>query len=76
MLLFGTIYPPINLYRATLVDYICTSSMKMMAGLLALASSKRLLTNRSLSPSHLLTRSDEEMEKNVESASVATALAR
>ena len=48
----------------------------MTAGVLALASSKRLLTSSSLSPCHLLTRSDEETEKNVECASVATALAR
>lgn len=35
------------------------------------------MTHFSLSPSHLETRSDEEMEKNVELfASVATALAR
>lgn len=40
------------------------------------AISKRLRTRRSDSPCHLETRSAEETEKNVESASVATALAR
>ena len=48
----------------------------MTAGLLALASLNRLLISCSLSPSHLPTRSDDETEKNVECASVATALAR
>lgn len=50
--------------------------MKMIAGFLSLADSKSVLTSLSLSPSHLLTRSEEEMEKKVESASVATALAK
>ena len=40
------------------------------------AISKRLRTRRSDSPCHLETRSAEETEKKVESASVATALAR
>mmetsp|Transcript_11900 Transcript_11900/g.17856 ORF Transcript_11900/g.17856 Transcript_11900/m.17856 type:complete len:202 (+) Transcript_11900:508-1113(+) len=55
-----------------------TSSMKIIAlppGD-SLAISKRFLTSFSLSPCHLLTRSEEETEKNVESASVATAFAR
>jgi hypothetical protein len=47
--------------------------MKMIAGDFSLASANRLLTSFSLSPSHLDTRSDEETEKKVESASVATA---
>lgn len=47
--------------------------MKMMAGAFSLASENRLLTSFSLSPSHLDTRSEEETEKKVESASVATA---
>ena len=50
--------------------------MKMMDGELSLASVKSWLTSFSLSPSHLDTRSCEEMLKKVESASVATALAR
>mmetsp|Transcript_22615 Transcript_22615/g.65095 ORF Transcript_22615/g.65095 Transcript_22615/m.65095 type:complete len:218 (-) Transcript_22615:230-883(-) len=52
--------------------------MKMMLRpplLLSLAISKRFLTNRSLSPCHLLMRSAELTEKNVLSDSVATALA-
>ena len=53
-----------------------TSSMKMTAGLLALASSNRFFVSFPLSPTHLVTRSEEEMEKNVDSASVATAFAR
>ena len=53
-----------------------TSSMKIIAGLLALASSNRFFMSFSHSPSHLVTRSEEEMEKNVDSASVATAFAR
>ena len=50
--------------------------MKMTAGLLALASSNRFFMNFPLSPIHLVTRSEEEMEKSVDSASVATAFAR
>ena len=52
------------------------SSMKMMLGALSLAMLKRLATSFSLSPSHLLTKSLEDTEKKVESASVATALAK
>mmetsp|Transcript_10788 Transcript_10788/g.45282 ORF Transcript_10788/g.45282 Transcript_10788/m.45282 type:complete len:253 (+) Transcript_10788:543-1301(+) len=52
------------------------SSMKMMEGLWSLAIWNNWLTSFSLSPIHLLTRSEDEMEKNVESASVATALAK
>lgn len=52
-----------------------TSSMKMMAGDFSRASANRLLTSFSDSPSHLDTRSEEETEKKVESASVATACA-
>ncbi len=48
----------------------------MMLGAFSLASVNRLLTSFSLSPIHLLTRSEEETEKNVESASVAIALAK
>ena len=40
------------------------------------AISKRERTRRSLSPCHLETRSEEETEKNLQSASVATAFAR
>ena len=50
-----------------------TSSMKMIAGDFSRASANRLATIFSLSPTHLDTRSEEEMEKKVESASVATA---
>mmetsp|Transcript_93495 Transcript_93495/g.227147 ORF Transcript_93495/g.227147 Transcript_93495/m.227147 type:complete len:222 (-) Transcript_93495:525-1190(-) len=53
-----------------------TSSMKMIEGLFSRAISNKLLTSRSLSPIHLETRSDEEMLKNVASASVAQAFAR
>mmetsp|Transcript_16391 Transcript_16391/g.40867 ORF Transcript_16391/g.40867 Transcript_16391/m.40867 type:complete len:209 (+) Transcript_16391:1154-1780(+) len=53
-----------------------TSSMKMMEGDCSRASWNSCDTSFSLSPSHLDTRSWEEMEKKVESASVATALAR
>ena len=52
------------------------SSMKMMEGLCSRAIVKSWLTSFSDSPIHLDTRSSDEMEKNVESASVATALAR
>jgi hypothetical protein len=47
--------------------------MKMMEGALSRASANSCETSFSLSPSHLDTRSWEEMLKNVESASVATA---
>jgi hypothetical protein len=53
-----------------------TSSMNTIAGALARATAKSSLTSFSLSPIHLETRSDDETEKKVESASVATALAR
>mmetsp|Transcript_47027 Transcript_47027/g.124591 ORF Transcript_47027/g.124591 Transcript_47027/m.124591 type:complete len:342 (-) Transcript_47027:41-1066(-) len=53
-----------------------TSSMKMIDGLFSRADSNRPRTKRSDSPIHLLTKSEEEMEKNVESASVAQALAK
>lgn len=54
-----------------------TSSMKMILGLWARASSKRFLTSFSDSPSHFETKSELETEKNVELlASVATAFAR
>jgi hypothetical protein len=52
------------------------SSMKMMEGFASRAISNICRTSFSLSPCHLLTRSDEDMAKKVESASVATALAR
>jgi len=50
--------------------------MKIIAGLLSLASLKSYLTSLSDSPSHLLTRSAELTEKKVPSASVAQALAK
>lgn len=50
--------------------------MKTIEGALSLAIVKSWLTSFSDSPSHLLTRSELEIEKNVEAASVATALAR
>ena len=50
--------------------------MKMMDGACSRAKLNSWETNFSLSPIHLLTKSLDEMEKNVESASVATALAR
>lgn len=53
-----------------------TSSMNMIAGLFSLAIVKSCLTRRSDSPIHLLTRSDDDTEKKVLFASVATALAR
>mmetsp|Transcript_42512 Transcript_42512/g.51619 ORF Transcript_42512/g.51619 Transcript_42512/m.51619 type:complete len:255 (+) Transcript_42512:897-1661(+) len=52
------------------------SSMKIIAGLFSRAIANRLLTIFSDSPIHLDTRVEEETEKNVESASVATAFAR
>lgn len=52
------------------------SSIKTMEGLLARAISNKLRTSFSDSPCHLETRSLEETEKKVESASVATALAK
>lgn len=54
-----------------------TSSMNIMLGLCCRASSNKFLISFSDSPSHLETKSDDEIEKNVELlASVATALAR
>ena len=51
--------------------------MKTMLGRCSRANSKRFLTNFSDSPNHLLTKSELEIEKNVDLfASVATALAR
>jgi len=47
-----------------------------MAGLFSLASLKSYLTNLSDSPSHLDTRSDDDILKNVPSASVAQAFAK
>eukprot|EP00732_Lithocolla_globosa_P004950 Lithocolla_globosa_v1_NODE_4800_length_1361_cov_23.837796.p2 type:complete len:138 gc:universal NODE_4800_length_1361_cov_23.837796:454-867(+) len=52
------------------------SSIKIIAGLFSLAIWKRLFTNRSLSPIHFDTRSAADKDINMESASVATALAR
>mmetsp|Transcript_13671 Transcript_13671/g.32959 ORF Transcript_13671/g.32959 Transcript_13671/m.32959 type:complete len:257 (+) Transcript_13671:881-1651(+) len=52
------------------------SSMKMMLGLWSRAIEKSWFTSFSLSPIHLDTRSEELILKKVESASVATALAR
>mmetsp|Transcript_4290 Transcript_4290/g.5123 ORF Transcript_4290/g.5123 Transcript_4290/m.5123 type:complete len:210 (+) Transcript_4290:675-1304(+) len=55
-----------------------TSSMKIMARPPgdSRANSNKLRTSRSDSPCHLETRSEEDTEKNVESASVATAFAK
>lgn len=54
-----------------------TSSMKMILGFCARASSNKFFTSFSDSPSHLESRSDELTEKKVELlASVATALAK
>ncbi|ANB14951.1 hypothetical protein AWJ20_2568 [Sugiyamaella lignohabitans] len=50
--------------------------MKIIAGRFSRAMLNSCLTNRSLSPIHFETRSDDDTEKNVELASVATALAR
>ena len=52
------------------------SSMNIIEGFNSLASSKRVLTCFYDSPIHFETRSEEEIEKNLLSASVATALAR
>merc|ERR1712164_196434 len=52
------------------------SSMKMIDGFFSRAKSNRFLISFSLSPCHLDTKSDEEMLKKVEFASVATALAK
>ena len=50
--------------------------MNTMEGAFSLASEKSWLTSFSDSPSHLETRSEEDTLKKVDSASVATALAR
>jgi hypothetical protein len=47
-----------------------------MDGFFSLASSNSYLTSLSDSPCHLLTKSDEDIEKKVLSHSVAQALAR
>mmetsp|Transcript_82686 Transcript_82686/g.145928 ORF Transcript_82686/g.145928 Transcript_82686/m.145928 type:complete len:318 (-) Transcript_82686:607-1560(-) len=52
------------------------SSMKIIAGFFSRAISNKLRTSLSDSPCHLETRSEEETEKKVDAASVATALAR
>jgi hypothetical protein len=52
------------------------SSMKIIAGLFALAISNSERTSLSDSPSHLETKSEELIEKNVPFASVAQAFAR
>ena len=48
----------------------------MIDGFFSLAISNNVLINFSLSPTYLDTKSAEETEKNVESASVATAFAK
>ena len=50
--------------------------MNTIDGALSRAIVKSWFTSFSDSPSHLLTRSELEIEKKVEAASVATALAR
>ena len=50
--------------------------MKMMEGFFSLAIVNNCLISFSDSPIHLLTKSDELMEKNVPSHSVAHALAK
>ena len=50
--------------------------MKIKEGFLSLANSKSYLTIFSDSPCHLDTKSDDDTEKNVESHSVAHALAK
>ena len=49
---------------------------KIIDGFFCRASSNNVLINFSLSPTYLETKSAEETEKNVESASVATAFAK
>lgn len=82
--------PPMRIRNSVLIRFVAsfsppspraphsesTSSMKMTDGAFSIARSKSCLTSRSLSPSHLDTRSDDEIEKKVAFASVATALAR
>lgn len=53
-----------------------TSSIKIIEGFLSRASLKRVLISFSDSPTHFEIRSDEEIEKNVPSHSVAQAFAR
>jgi len=54
-----------------------TSSIKIILGLCCLPNSNKFFTNFSDSPNHFETRSEDEIEKNVELfASVATAFAR
>ena len=53
-----------------------TSSINMMAGVFSRAISNKFFTSFSDSPNHLLTKSADETEKKVESASVATAFAK
>jgi hypothetical protein len=50
--------------------------MKMIAGLFSLAIWNNCFTSLSDSPNHLLTKSEELIEKKVPSASVAQALAK
>jgi hypothetical protein len=50
--------------------------MKIIDGLLSLAKLNRVLISFSLSPTYLDSKSEEETEKNVLSASVAHALAK
>lgn len=52
------------------------SSMNTIDGALSLAIVKSWLTSFSDSPSHFETRSEDEIEKKVEAASVATAFAK
>ena len=52
------------------------SSINTMDGFCSLAISNICRTSRSDSPCHLETRSDDDMAKNVLSASVATAFAK
>mmetsp|Transcript_63114 Transcript_63114/g.184555 ORF Transcript_63114/g.184555 Transcript_63114/m.184555 type:complete len:252 (-) Transcript_63114:647-1402(-) len=68
--------PPLKPPLPRFLPTASISSMKMIEGLFSRAISNKLLTSRSLSPIHLETRSDEEMLKNVASASVAQAFAR
>jgi len=52
------------------------SSIKIIDGALSLAYSNKALINFSDSPTHLLIRSEDEIEKNVASAIVAQAFAK
>lgn len=53
-----------------------TSSINIIDGFCSLARVNSCFTNLSLSPIHLETKSEEETEKKVELASVATAFAK